>query len=91
MTPETETREERPKDVRGKPVQSGRWYWATNRLGQIVGTGKFLAAIGSGEWAFYINGAGYRPDTFTYEKAVPPGTEVLADIKRREREEPRHA
>ena len=63
----------RPKDVDGNPVEMGPWYWAQNRTGNIVGTGKFLATIGWGEIHFYVNGTGYSPDSFAaFAKADVP-------------------
>ncbi len=64
----------RPKDINGQYVELGttKWYWATNRRGQLAGTGRFASVIGSGgEFTFYINGTGYSPESFTYEPTSP--------------------
>ena len=64
----------RPLDEYGIPVDCGKtWYWAINRIGQIVGTGKFAWSIGNPQDpTFYVNGTGYNPECFRYIPAAPP-------------------
>jgi hypothetical protein len=60
-------------DVQGNPIVMGPWYWAKNRIGQIVGTGKFASIISRpDDVTFYINGTGYGVDSFTYLPAEDP-------------------
>lgn len=69
---ERPTSAERPKDIHGNDVVMGPWYWAQERTGKASGAGKFLADIGWGKVRFWINGAGYEPDSFkAFELADP--------------------
>jgi hypothetical protein len=62
-----------PVDVYGRTVHIGTaWYWAKDRTGQVVGVGKFAWYVGADEATFFINGVGYRPETFVYLLAETP-------------------
>lgn len=63
---------DRPKDIYGKPIEMGPWYWAKSRTGKIVGVGKFAATICRNDILFYIHEAGYEPDNYTFVKAEEP-------------------
>ena len=69
---ETNQRTE-PRDIDGNIVVAGKWYWAMDRTGRIVGTGKIMFYIGSGGTpTWFINGAGYSPEGFKFVRAVDP-------------------
>jgi hypothetical protein len=69
----------RPNDIYGQPIVMGQWYWATNRTGQTVGTGKFAATISRpDDITFFINGAGYLPESF---QAFTPAIEPKQSMK----------
>lgn len=79
----------RPKDIHGIDVTMGRWYWAKDRTGTVVGVGKFACTIGSDDYTWFINGTGYAPDGFSFWLALPARNEMsdyLTDAERRLRE-----
>ena len=61
---------DRPKDFHGNPIVMGVWYWAADRTGNVAGTGKFACEIGKSDYTFFINGIGYDPEGWTFEKAI---------------------
>ena len=68
---------ERPRDIAGNEITIGPWYLATNRMGGIIGVGKFALPIGSNEISFFINGTGHNPSCFTYVMYEGSPTGVL--------------
>lgn len=70
---------ERPTDCFGQPVRLGPWYWAQNKTGRTIGTGRFLAGIHSGDILFHINDVGYGVETFkAFQPAAAPTFEIPA-------------
>lgn len=61
---------QRPKDIDGNPVLPDAWYWGMDRVGQIVGTGKF--ANSGDDWTFFINGTEYEVRDWLYARAENP-------------------
>lgn len=60
----------RPKDIHGNEIVMGQWYWAKNRRGQVVGTGKFASNLGSDECTWFINGTGYGHESLTFVRVL---------------------
>lgn len=75
----------RPKDIHGNQIEMGPWYWARNRRGDVIGTGKFAVSVGHDECTFFVNDTGYAWDSFSYLRV--DGSPTLDFVKPKDGEQ----
>lgn len=60
------------RDIEGRAVEIGPWYWARGRDKKIRGAGKFATIPDRHQIYFDINGNQYNPSEFSFVKAIQP-------------------
>ena len=63
-------------DQDGEPVVPGRWYWAQNRQGKVVGAGKFNESA----TLFILNNDWYGVSSFFYAKVAESPESIFGAI-----------